>query len=445
MKKIQNFKIIDNKAYGFVVMSMLLLFLFVGNVSAKNIHTNISANDNEHWYKKSVSDSIVKVRDTVVDTVTETVKTNSIDTPKNNNSEKAVSKIKQFEDIENNPYKYAINVLQEKKIVQGYGNKYFPWNHVRMSMLLKVLINSYRSLTDFNNYLDSDKCISTAYDMWLLYNFDNAHIYNEKLINYIDFKQILQNFAYQYPSLVNTGVLWNIPDVDAIVTKDKMAYYLVNFLSILPNNREWSEINKDYYFKDTAYHPFGEDVEFLAKKWIISVRNDHFFIDQFASRADLVVLMSNTLLFLRDENLSKEESLESNIVDVVSKEYEPNAIYANENWLLDYLLETKRWKTYLYPQRLLSKHEAFYTLWLAADKNFNYNITDADHENITRWELAHAILDAFDFSKAYKYQSKQLHSDNATDWELTGFSADKALWFISKVRHFFSSLWEIRI
>ncbi|NOZ45120.1 MAG: hypothetical protein GXP45_08525 [bacterium] len=79
-----------------------------------------------------------------------------------------------------------------------------------------------------------------------------------------NFKIILSRVAKQYPQLTHSGVIANIPSNEQILRKDFMADVLVKFFAFVPNNRE--EDKGRYYFKDTAYSSFGDEVEDLAKK-----------------------------------------------------------------------------------------------------------------------------------------------------------------------------------
>ncbi len=410
-----------------------------GSVSANTINTP--------WYsdelRDTVSHSIVQVWDNLVQRFHDWNSSFGAEQDQANDSEDILV----FQDIANNPYKDSITLLQKKHLIQWYNHRYFPWNHVRLSMLLKVLINSYRSIAHINPPIMGKECLNFAYNKWLLNNIAQAHQLDD-IVYYPDFKQILSNFAYQYPLLVDQEVLSHIPGDNNIVTKDKMAYYLVNFFAMNP---QWvkNPVNvENYVFDDTAYHVFGDDVELLVKKWVIKAHTNKFAIDDLATRADLLVLMTNSLLRLRNENLLAYTTLQSTIRDIVGKPYEMNAIYANKDGLLDYLLETKRWQTYFYPQRLLSKYEVYYVLWWISGKYFDYDMETADHEHITRGELAHLIVESFDFDKDTPIQipkHSKIKNQNDESPKIINLSALEDQWILERIKNFFSSLWTVHI
>ncbi len=89
--------------------------------------------------------------------------------------------------------------------------------------------------------------------------------------------------------------------------------------------------------------------------------------------------------------------------------YAPYVIYAQENWLVDYLFETVRGKTYINLNQELSKHEAYHIISKVAGVQINYDIWQADKELMTRWELAQIITDSFNFNtQVYSTANSQI-------------------------------------
>ncbi|NOZ45121.1 MAG: hypothetical protein GXP45_08530 [bacterium] len=75
-------------------------------------------------------------------------------------------------------------------------------------------------------------------------------------------------------------------------------------------------------------------------------------------------------------------------------------------------METKRGQISFYPQNFLTKHEALYILGNLSKHPFVYDQTSADQEYISKGELVHDIVTAFDFSKPQKYRENNSQNQN---------------------------------
>lgn len=348
-----------------------------------------------------------------------------------------------FVDIDDSASRQAIMTLKEKDIVKGYGDKFFPKNHVRSYAFLKTLVNAYRTQADFdldtmawltdNEYIEdlgfdseTNKAIQTAYEMWIL---DKSEIDFNEVLDYGDLKVIFENFAKQYPDIVNEQVAEKLYASDNVVTNESMANLLVDFFEIQSDEaeKEW------YVFRDTSFHEFGSAVESLAELDVIDSNAKEFAIDASASREDLIVMLSNALSEMRSESLDDYDLSMSDVSDANSNDH--HIAYAVENGIADFLLESKRGETYLHPEKELTKYEALKIISEQANVDFAYDENEADSEVITKGELAEMVYESFDFKKPYKYQSEDSDSNST-------ITVDLGKWkqLFGKVKGFFNSL-----
>lgn len=241
-------------------------------------------------------------------------------------------------------------------------------------------------------------------------------------------KTIFENFAAQFPQLINTTTIEKQTESEKIVTKKEMAEYIVNFLDLRPIESE----NKKRYYFDTAYHEHGEAVEKLAALHIINNENFNFNIDTPASRADLAVMLGNTFSRFNNFDLELINTDTNEIIDLKGASYEKEVLYSYQLKLLDYLLESKREQTLFFPQKALTKHEAYYIIQKASGEEFEYDNYTADQKTISRGELAELFIAAFDYNKPHQYKK----TITITDKE--GNDLNQTISLISKLKSILS-------
>ncbi|NOZ45119.1 MAG: S-layer homology domain-containing protein [bacterium] len=164
-----------------LIFPVFIGFLFSGKVCANNFSfSDIDVSSNQ------LSQHIVKTWNDLLDKIEKNDGNISVFSRKEVVSPSTKPKFESFVDIQNDPYQYAIQILQEKKLVRGYNNKYLPNNHVHLYMLIKTLMHSYRFSAhykdikcnpyqkqyfhDGNLDKESMKCINSAYAMGFLDN-----------------------------------------------------------------------------------------------------------------------------------------------------------------------------------------------------------------------------------------------------------------------------------
>ena len=157
-----------------------------------------------------------------------------------------------------------------------------------------------------------NKYFDTAYELGLLKDIGGVEHNFDKVVTNKNLKKILENFAEQFPQLVQTNTIEEIPNNDGILIKREMAEYIVQFLEITPLDEKEAK----RYFFDTAYHEHGETVEELAKRNIINHEHINFNIDSFASRADLSVMLANTFAYFNQFDLSLINTDNNQIIDI---------------------------------------------------------------------------------------------------------------------------------
>lgn len=351
-----------------------------------------------------------------------------------------------FWDIDNCKHKNAINIIKEKWIAKWYNNNFYPQNHARLYVYLKILIESYREKIWYD--LDSDlwffegdyfpnlalsvelkKYINTAYEMWLL-DWIVEWLDPDMLVDHEISYKILKNFVKQYPKIVNIEYFEKLYPSDVLVTNEQMVTYIVDFLELESDLFEdWNLI-----FEDTFYHKFGPAVERLAEFDIVNTHNPNFFIDKVATRADFLVILVNSLLYLNDEDISSVSISGWNISDINNLPYMKHIQFAYDQGLIDYLLITERWETKLLANKPITKHEVYTILSQHIWYNLDYDENLADNENITRWELAQIIVNAYDFV-SFSKKVKIHYSADLNDWQDIDFWKAFAFWM--KIKTFF--------
>jgi len=317
-----------------------------------------------------------------------------------------------FEDIKTNPRKIYIDILQQHGIVNWYANKYYPQNYIPLTSFVKVLVETYRFKVWYNlkrnvgltrkQYFSDiwlqpsvQKYVSTAYELWFLDGVIDSLATSkdfENEVNYNVLVAIFENVAKQFPELVNKYYVGEFFASDILIKKDQMAEYVLKVFDI-PLDQD--NDRQRYHFLDTKYHIYGEYAEILSDFGVVNTQNTEFYPDNNTYRVDFVLMLTNVLMHVQGEvPLSKTEI--PVIVDIEGKTYAQQVNYAAKFGILDYLLEVKRWSSYLYPKQVVTKHEVYHILTQIANAQIMYDTQQADNQNITRWELAKLLVEVFD-------------------------------------------------
>jgi|GEM_PF-1071182 len=262
-----------------------------------------------------------------------------------------------------------------------------------------------------------------------------THIKTEKDFNkatsYKDFKYMLSQFATQFPTLTQTGVVSQLTESNSVVTKEVMAEYIVKLLDIRPQD----ETDVQRYFFDTAYHPHGDAVEQLARLEVIKAQNINFNIDSPASRADFAVMLARSFAYFNNFDLSLINTDSQDIADIIGAPYQKEILYAHQLGFLTYLVELKREQALIVPQKEVTLHEVYHILSKATEKKIEYDKSQADKMSITRGELAQLFVTTFDYESPRNYQ-KEIISKTPT--QAVDQADNQSLSFFQKLEYLFA-------
>lgn len=322
-----------------------------------------------------------------------------------------------FNDMVSDPNKYYAETLAIDGIISK-SDKFYPNNFIRLNEVTKMFVNAYRFkvwykvsgnawLTD-KSYFDKPmpKYYNTAYEMGLLKWLDNLEDY-ERFITYYDLEKIIKNFDNQYPNLVNLYYLdiaeWNDNlrrwDVARVVFKTMML-----------------NSNIEFTYDDIVYNEYWAAIQKLVNLWVIDEDSNLYNPESATTRNEFIILIVKVLLSTKDEHLDpakfrwriKDLDYNSNLAEYIE--------YAEEEWFLDYLLETVRWETYFHPNDKITKHEAYYIISKVTWNTFDYDIISADKQYITKWEVAELITNNMDLSSLKSYDVSTSHIWKIIDW-----------------------------
>lgn len=339
-------------------------------------------------------------------------------------------------DIKNHPDREYINFLAEHNIISTQNNKFHPHNFVRLHECFKLIINSYRfklwydlnttiGLTN-NNYFNQyvPKYYNTAYEMWLFKWISNTENF-ERIILYNDLYVILKNFQNQYPNLINLNNVSkkDFQNPEKHIKRWELAKSIINIFELNKNmeinlnqtdmnntiNKKYKEkklniitnINDKYSFTDIENYKYKDEIEQLIRLNIIWDSNStRFNPNQNISRSEFIVML--TKAYLKNNNL--ELSINNLNFDISDLDYNSNyakyLIYAKEEWILDYLIETKQKKTYIKPNQIITRDEVYHVitdmLWIDINQN---KIQINTQNNITKWEIVKIISDTLNFQE----------------------------------------------
>jgi len=295
-----------------------------------------------------------------------------------------------FDDIVGDVNIREIEILASLWLVSGYGNRYFPNNHVRLWDLSKVLLNAYRLSVDLDVVdMNPANYVSTLLREWILISyFDNNGISRSdiewslnNLISMGDFEVIVQDFYNQYPLLLNQINISG--DKEKLVNKSEVAKYVVQLFSL--------QMNQDVY-NSRKSSVLSDDIFVLMNNGLIEY-DRHFDVNSVISRKDFVKIMTR-IYALSNTVVLRDASVDIVDIDQLSLKDRNMMIFAYEKWWLDYMLVHTKWNTYFYPEKSLSIDEVYDLLDRVFDKKLTLWIIDNDI--VVRWsELSGLLVDVF--------------------------------------------------
>lgn len=306
-----------------------------------------------------------------------------------------------FNDIENNDNKIYINTLGKIKLINTDNDMFYPNNHARLFETIKLLTNSYyykvgypQSTWIWNNPIlwQIPVFYKNAYEKWLLNNIIN---YKEfwRAISYNELTTILKNFDQQYPNIINIDK-YNKP-TEIYVTRWELAKIIIEIMNIDIILTEEKNILSNTQETGNITNNISEEIDNvrdLIDRWII---NQEFInnTNQIITRSNFISILSNAILEKEWKTITNQNIIfDNSIVDINYND--PNILkilYAKQNGLLDYLLETKRWEKYFYPEIPITKHEVYYIIGTYSNNPELIRSWASDKENINLAELSEVI------------------------------------------------------
>lgn len=310
-----------------------------------------------------------------------------------------------FIDTDKSKEKDYINTLGQLNLINTDNKNFNPNNHARLFEATKLLMNSYYQKVGYpesawvgNESIQWNQIplfYKTAYEKGLLNNISN---YTEfwRSLSYKELNIILKNFNAQYPNIINIDK-YTLSENKGYITRWELAKVIIETLNINIIPLQKVKVNDNIQENTTTnivttINKNINNTKTLVEKWIISeelVNNTN----QIITRSDFIEILSNAILTNEWKNLTKQDiAFDNSIVDI---DYNNSNIlkilYAKQNGLLDYLLETKRNEQYLYPEKPITKHEVYYIIGNYTDNIELIKTGASDQENINLTELSNII------------------------------------------------------
>lgn len=327
-----------------------------------------------------------------------------------------------FIDIDNSQYKDHINTLYHKWIIIWSNNKFMPEDNLRFYCMIKILVDAYRSKIGYDldtqiwlsqknvlsyysfSWIDKEslKYLNTAYELWFLDRIDlNALVKNSDYLSQnIDFntiKIVFDNIKNQFPLLIDSSTINQIPDSQSFIKRWEYSKYTVDFFDFPIET--WTNIcypSLDFSFDDIYHSPYQNDIQKLADFWIISKNSNKFYPDNYLRKYEFIIMLVNTILKKENQelNIYLLDHI-SNISDVeLNSSYSKYFEYAYHNGFLDYELNIENWKFIAQPNKVIKLNEIQTTMSKILWKDINLNKNNLNW-NITRWEFANMLVDQF--------------------------------------------------
>lgn len=330
-----------------------------------------------------------------------------------------------YQDISTSSYQEAITILYSHDIVKK-SNLFYPHNFVRVSDFIRVVVDAYRvqlwyeqsSLEGLtNNFYITDpsfddevlRRVNTAYELWFLQSFaldkTELKLRLDTFITPQEAKDILSMIQNKKPSLIK-----NIPNISfqskETLQKDEMAEIVVSAFWIKLN--EWSLA----VFSDISGSPYQDEIQLLSKLWIVWWIDGNFYPDAKIENKDFVIIIVRTLMrqsnskptiknFYYLNNLLNDTSFNTWI-----STYAPYLEFCLESQVCNTLLTQQSQGVSFEPNKVLSQWDV--TSLLANITQNKFIFTWDWSQQLTRWEVAKLIVDAF-----------ELNSQNSNSWTNT--------------------------
>lgn len=334
--------------------------------------------------------------------------------------------IDSFDDIWNIEDKKYVNYLAQNNII-SQNKKFYPNNFIRLHEVNKILVNLHllnlwydiknKEWYSNNIYFNSKvpKHYNTAYELWLLKSIDNVEYY-EQLINHQTLVQVLNNFQGIYNKNLKEWYIENNITQKENYSRIEFVKYIIELIWIFEQNPQ---------IIDTTSTQWNKDIKSLFKNnevptYIINS------LDQEITRLQFIELLSDIYSNLQDQSISIQDP-DFNIKDIdYNQENILKILYAKQEWLINYLLETKRWNIYLKPNQKITKHEVYYIFWEVFWLKTDYNIIQADEEYIKMHEILYILYNNINNGNTQEYNSQlEYFIKNIKD-----FSKSKQLTFL---------------
>ncbi len=343
-----------------------------------------------------------------------------------------------YQDISTSSYQDAITILYSNGIIKP-SNKFYPHNYVRVSDFIRVVMDAYRvqlwyepsSLVGLTtNFYFSDpsfdaevlRKVNSAYELWFLQSFAlKDSEWNLRLNAFItpqEAKNILTSIKDKYPSHVidNPNLSWYSKET---LRKDEMAELVVSAFWLKLN--EWSLA----VFSDISWSAYQQEIQLLAKLWIVWWVDGKFYPDAKIENQDFVIMIARALMRQSDSQptISNFYYL-TNLLNVsYNSTYSPYLEFCLQSQMCNSLLsQTQNWVSFQ-ANRLLSWSEVATVLSTASKKQLI--LAGSWEQLITRWEVSKLIVDAFEFNNFNDTSQKGNTPPSSTWWYQNLESSDK--------------------
>ena len=348
-----------------------------------------------------------------------------------------------YQDISTSSYQDAITILYSNGIIQP-SNKFYPHNYVRVSDFIRVVMDAYRvqlwyepsslvGLTTNFYFSESSvdpevmKRVNSAYELWFLQSFALKDAeWNLRLDAFItpqEAKNILKEIKNKNSNSIKniSNLSWESKET---LRKDEMAEIVVSAFWLKLN--EWSLA----VFSDISWSPYQNEIQLLAKLWIVWWVDGKFYPDAKIENKDFVIMIARALMRQSDSQptISNFYYLTNLLNASYNSPYSPYLEFCLESQVCNPLLsQTQEWVSFV-PNRTLSRWEVTSVLSTASKNQFI--IAGNWQQLITRWETAKLIVDYFGFNNSESW-SKITNFFMSNWWNQNYDSSNNAL----------SSLW----
>ena len=324
-----------------------------------------------------------------------------------------------YQDISTSSYQDAITILYSNGIIQP-NNKFYPHNYVRVSDFIRVVMDAYRvqlwyepsSLVGLTtNFYFSDpkfdpevmKRVNSAYELWFLQSFAlkdaDWNLRLDAFITPLEAKNILWEIKNK-----NSESIKNIPNLSwrskDTLRKDEMAELVVSAFWLKLN--EWSLA----VFSDISWSAYQQDIQLLAKLWIVGWVDGKFYPNAKIENKDFVVMTVRALMRQSDSipTVNNFYYLTNLLNASYNSTYSPYLEFCLESQACNSLLsQAQNWVSFM-PNRSLSWWEVASVLSTVSKKELI--IAWNWEQLITRWEVSKLIVDAFWFRNSESWATK---------------------------------------